>query len=245
VTSNLTEEQLQRLVDLQKMKDEPLHPDLAACMGTAGESRFPIIRHPLVQELFPINGLVNQKYEEKQKHLQEAIEAEDWHTVVFLHERPYRCDALIDYVVGRDGHTDEVLPVQHMSEEVRELVADVWRDSENIEQHIDDWNQMIAGWEPGDAPMFIDEPGKYDLLPEHVTVWRGDVADGRWSWSLDKKVALFFARRWNANVPLLSGIVRKDCIFGYLTGRSENEVMCHYEHVTCVREHDYEKRQPK
>lgn len=249
MTSNLSDEQMQQsmraLAELQKLKEEPLHPDLQPYLYTVGGRDLPMIKHPLIYDLLPINGIVNKRYEDKVEALQKAIEAQDWATCIWIHERAYRTDALIDYVVGRDGDTNEVLPVQHMSPEVREIVCDVWRDSENIDQHIDDWNQMIAGWEPGDLPMFCDDPEGYRDLPDLVTVWRGDVDDGRWSWSVDKKVALFFARRYNANVPLLSGIVRKDCIFGYLTGRSENEVMCHFEHVTCVTEHEYEKRMPK
>jgi hypothetical protein len=55
--------------------------------------------------------------------------------------------------------------------------------------------------------------------------------DGGWSWSTERKVAEFFANRWDAGHELLHGFVDKRYVFGYITARSEFEVMVRREHV--------------
>ncbi len=221
--------------DILTARDETLHPDLNACVehGAIG----PMIKHPLLYDLLPVNGWANRRYEEKKAALAEAIEAGDWHTVVFLHERPYRCEALIDYVLGRDGDTGEVLPITMLADDsLRDLVVDVWTDSENIHQHVDDWLQITDGHVPGDPLLFADdnEREQFDALPDVLVLWRGDCNDGGWSWSLDRKVGEFFARRFSANHALLNGTVEKRYVFGYITRRGEHEVMVRREHVRGV-----------
>lgn len=224
---------LDGLMELAALHNEPLHPDLVPYMHDGDSNRFPILSHPLVHELFPVSGMVNRAYLHKKERLFEATANEDWHTVVFLHERPYRCEALIDYVLGRydDG---SVIPLdRNASQEVRDLVTDVWTDSENIHQHVEDWLTITSDWESGD-PLLLgseEERAEFDRLPETLTLWRGDCDDGGWSWSLDRKVGEFFAKRWSANHALLTGTVNKRDVFGFITRRNEAEVMVRREHV--------------
>ena len=95
------------MADLMAMHEEPLDPELAEWLRES-ESFGQVLKHPLVNQIIVIPGLANRTLRAKQEALAEAEDAEDWHAAVFLHERPYRCDALVDYVVGR-GENDEVL----------------------------------------------------------------------------------------------------------------------------------------
>lgn len=227
-------EAMAMLTEMAAMRDEELHPDLAACVYE-NSLGMRMIGHPLVHDVMPINGFANRKLVEKQKALAEAIEAEDWHTVVFLHERPYRCTALIDYVLGRDEDW-QVIPVS-TDPDTRDLVVDVWTDSENIHQHVEDWMRITSDWEPGMPLLFAsdEERVEFDTLPETLTLWRGDCDDGGWSWSLDRKVGEFFARRFSADHALLTGTVSKRDVFGYITRRGESEVMVRREHVKDIK----------
>lgn len=220
--------------DMLAAKDAELHPDLAACLVDSVLG--PMIKHPLVYDMLPINGWANAKYEYKKEALDKALAASNWHTAVFLHERPYRCDALIDYVLGRDENEYVIGPTTSSPQEVRDLVVDVWTDSENIHQHIEDWMQITDGWAPGQPLLFAsaEEQTAFDALPETLTLWRGDCEDGGWSWSLDRSVGEFFAQRFGSHT-LLTGTVDKRNVFGYITRRSESEVMVRREHVENIR----------
>ena len=233
----VTEADVTALMDMAAMQAEPLHPDLMPYL-TETEGGMPLLGHPLVHDLMPVNGHANRAYAYKTKALAEAKAAQHWHTVVFLHERPYRCAALIDYVLGR--HEDdtpyslgEMLDMSNYAD-IAETTADVWTDSENIHQHVEDWLAITEGHVPG-APLLMGDQPAFDLLPAddrgRIEVWRGDCADGGWSWSTERKVAEFFSNRWDAGHRLLHGFVDKRYVFGYITARSEFEVMVRREHV--------------
>src|SRR6478736_4574615 len=92
---------------LAAARDADLHPDLVPYVeeGSWGE----MLRHPLVYMVpLMLPGNANQMFERKKRLLFEAINHQDWHTCVWLHEPPYRLQALIDYVTG--GRYDDGSP---------------------------------------------------------------------------------------------------------------------------------------
>lgn len=210
------------LAELAAARDAELHPDLQPWVeeGEWGE----MLRHPLVYGvLLMLPGFANRTYEQKKAALAEAIEEKDWHRVVFLHERPYRLRALTDYVTGREDD-EEGTPVRlgsYESRDILDLVAQVWVDSENIEQVNEDWRALIGeAWNIwlGDE----DERAEFDALPDPIPAWRGGVV-GDWSWTTDRSVAEFFTRR-SKYEPRFALIPKADC-FGYLTRRGEAELL--------------------
>lgn len=236
------EAQVDALLDMAALQAEPLHPDLAACETVNGLG-MRMIAHPLVHDLLPINGYANRMYHQKRAMLAEAQAREDWHTCVFLHDRPYRCDALIDYVLGRDESTGLPFSMTTVGTEAREVVADVWTDSENIHQHVEDWLAITDGYVYG-SPLLMGDQAAFDALPNPIEVWRGDCNDGGWSWTTQRKTAEFFCRRWDEDNDLLHGWVEKQYVFGYLTNRSESEVMVRREHVRDLTRTPYERTEP-
>jgi hypothetical protein len=210
VKAGVPDDKAEWLLDMERMKNEELIPELQSYVEespTWGKS----LKHPMA-------------YRQKRKALDEAIDQEDWATVIWIHERAYRCDALLDYVVGRDEF-DEVVSLTVCTDEAKALAADVWVDSENIHQHIEDWTRMFSGWNPGDPMLFNDDPEGWAKLPKKLTVYRAGIDDGGWSWTLDPKVAEFFANRFGERHVMSYGYVQKEHCFGYLTRRSEAEVL--------------------
>lgn len=206
--------------DMKAMQVETLHPDLEAWVEEDGPMGA-MLRHPLVYDMMvrATPGLANRSYEYKKQRLVEAEAEKDWRTCIFLHERPYRFRALIDYTVGRD--LDGFIYPLNMFPEYCDLATDVWIDSENIEQHIEDWNALLqngAGlWLGGDE-------GKraFDALPDPIPAWRGGIV-GDWSWTTEPKVAEFFSRR--SGYPMRHAMIPKADVFGYLLDRHEAELM--------------------
>ncbi|MEC5167232.1 hypothetical protein RCH18_002984 [Flavobacterium sp. PL11] len=75
----------------------------------------------------------------------------------------------------------------------------------------------------------------FENLPETVTIYRGcslkEIKSNnfRFSWSLDKNVADFFAFDYNKNLKIKSNIVvrtvSKNSLIAYFNGRDEQEVI--------------------
>lgn len=229
----VTDKMLGEMRDLAAMQAEDLHPDLVPWVEESG-SFGPMLRHPLVYQVPLYNaGVANRVFAGKKARIETHAEAGDWHTVVFMHERPYRLKAFIDYCTGYDGETGEILPLtEYVNEEYRALAADVWVDSENINQNLDEWRALIA--QPGDYPTGLwlgteDERAAFEALPwdedDCIQAWRGGVV-GDWSWTTSISTAQFFSRQ--SGHPVRTARINKAECFGYLTRRSENELLVMY-----------------
>lgn len=223
--SGVSGNQMNDLLDLAALRNEPLHPDLVPYVEDGPLPGMTMLRHRLVYVVpLTMPGLANKAYTHKKEALAEALAEKAWHAVVFLHERPYRLSALVDYVTGHEVY-DEGTPVAlddlRPDPDILDLVADVWVDSENIEENVEDWRALI-----GEAETFWlgspEERAAFDALPDPIPAWRGGVV-GAWSWTTEEKTALFFARR-SGFEPRFALIPKAD-VFGYLTRRGESELL--------------------
>ena len=222
-------EALKFAAQLEADRNADLHPDLVDYLetGTLGK----MLRHPLVYEVpFFTNGTANRAYAAKKKALAEAERERDWFGCVFLHERAYRTEALVNYVLGVDDEGRLAHSLDQLPPADRDTAMSVWTDCENIAQNLDIWNVFFDV--PDECGLLVGDSEAFAALPDPITLYRGDCIDGGWSWSTREEVALFFARRWNDNWPLLTGTVEKRHVFGYLTNRSEDEILVARKHVT-------------
>jgi hypothetical protein len=219
------------LRDLAAAREEPLDPELADWVEEGDWG--PMLRHPLVYAvpLF-LPGHANRALRQKREIIRRAQEEGDWATIIWMHERPYRLGALIDTLTGRDGDTGEIIPLgPGTPQETLDLVADVWVDSENIEQEIDNWRALLNNgqgyWLGTEA-----EREHFEALPviEHkdgprIQAWRGGSV-GDWSWTTDRKIAEFFSRR--SGLPVRGHQLPVSDVFGYLTRRGEAELLVRF-----------------
>lgn len=203
--------------DFAETRDEPLHPDLLEWVEEDGLFGA-MLRHPLVYSV-PLfhNGMANRQYAAKTEALARAEAGEDWHTYVYLHERPHRFDAL-----------QEVLA--RVEEMPWGLVSSVWQDSENIWQHYDAWYELFHWWgDEASAMMREEEREELAKLPEAITVYRGARAglnEEGLSWTLSRERAAWFATRFNPEEPvLLRASVNRSSVLALLLGRGEEEVL--------------------
>lgn len=215
-----TEAQVKQMLDLAEMMNEELHPDLQAWVE---EGSFGLmLRHPLVYQV-PLHnkGLANRAYREKHNAIGKAMDQQDWSQVIWLHERPHRLNALIEYVTGRNEF-GEVLPVMPANQDVLDLVADVWVDSENIEQNEEEWRALFANGANGLWLGTEHERAEFDALPDPIRTFRGGTV-GDWSWTTRSDIAEFFSRR--SGYPVRTALIPKADVFGYLTRRGEAELL--------------------
>lgn len=200
---------------------EELHPDLVPwVVEHASIGR--MLKHPLVYDIFltPLHHrIVNQVYEQKKKALDEAAEEANWAQYVFLHERPYRLHAFVEVAMFMKDA------------EYWALLGNIWTDSENIWECESDWIECLESDRPERLAIMDSESdlAMYDNLPTTVTVYRGVSRKDRirgLSWTTNRKVAEWFARRFDAETPMLcQARVSKQDVIASFTERNESEVV--------------------
>lgn len=218
---------------------EPLAPELQPyfeenCLAPDGALRLPALRHPLVYSvphLPGMNWLANDQLRHKGALCEQALTDGDWDAFVLLHERPYRPDALLQAV-------DELAREPLTPADYWQLVAWVWRDSENIHQNMHKWRDLWARpryrSSRSACAMNPEEQAALAAMPREIRVFRGQSAlhPPGMSWTPDRDRAVWFAFRLRPEEPtVISGRVRRDDVLAYLTGRGEDEIVVLPERV--------------
>lgn len=215
---------------------EELCDELKACLHESEDGRYGLY-HPLVHEASLYSVHLHRRYnrtlEAKQHAVQEAFAEHQWATYIWLHERPYRAQALSDVY---DEILRDISP-NHWGE----IVSSIWSDSENIWENVDTWRDIFHGM-PYGTLCDTEALEKLEAMPDELTIYRGtcapDQAGSGLSWTLDRGKAVWFARRFanldgHTGAPvLLTGTVSKADVLGYLTDRGEDEIIPMLDAVT-------------
>lgn len=224
--------------DFAALAAEELDPELEEWVevGLFGRS----LKHPLVYDVGGIvPGLANRRLRAAKERLAQAEAEKDWHKWVFLHERPWRADALYRVV---HEHGEELTDQAYW-----ELIGAVWTDSENVWENTLQWDELLAS-DRGARTAVMDEDDRamYDALPDTFTVFRGaqsGVNELGLSWTTDRDKAEWFARRFASikedTVPVvLVGEVNKSDVVACFVSRNESEVVVTDEYVVSVTEEE-------
>lgn len=228
-------------VDFRKVLDpehsEELHEDLRPYLETL-PSGWTCIRHPLVFSIMhapALNVLANRQLAAKRQATQEAYDEQRWHSYIFLHERPYRAEALADVSALMD---DDVY---------WEMVGSVWTDSENIVQCRETWHELLgASRASREYIMNEEERDTLAKLTSPLMIYRGFSYEGGErgaSWTHSKDKAEWFARRFggvvgdrNGCAPSVAvGVTDLAKVIAYFDARNEREIVVLPEDVEIVR----------
>ena len=136
-----------------------------------------------------------------------------------MHERPYRLNA---FTLIQSKLSD----TQYWS-----LLSDIWTDTENQWQGLDNWKQLLSSKRPSRHYLMNEE--EFNLLqslPENVVIYRGcqkGINENGLSWTLDKSIAQWFSNRIERDGEpiVLERTVPKSDIIAVFTGRNESEVI--------------------
>jgi hypothetical protein len=201
---------------------EELHADLQPYLRKSRQGLH-MLQHPLVYEIpyHPNFGaMANHRYEMKKKKVAEVLAAKDWSFLLHLYERPFRIAKLAEYA-------SEMTVNEYWKQ-----LAWVWVDAENAHEYGVRFLHKLFNRYPGARKGLMTEEELAGLanLPEIVTVFRGSTraTTGDLSWTLDKEVAFWFARRWKSpkdQKTLLIGEVPRDKIWAYFKSRNEEEIV--------------------
>lgn len=209
-------------------RKEPLHPELEArkeCLDGMW-----VVRHPLVYSVphaEGFNALLNANLFQKKEALKQALLDRKFSRYVFLHERPWRLDALL-----------EVVPLM-TDPDYWQLLRQVYQDSENVEQNPALWRKALTAQKSQRTQMMnVEELNALEQLPEKVTVWRGATDDEElsagYSWTVRENVAHWFASRLarSSDAGIVAcGVARKERVIAHLLSRNEFEIIALPEDV--------------
>jgi hypothetical protein len=185
----------------------------------------PWLHHPFV--IAPIGSplsikMANELYARKTALVDEAIEQQDWHGFVALHERPYRVEALQELIDVYGVSAKHLWPV----------VGYVWSDTESVQSNFQAWRTIWSTNSPDKVLVMDNEEREgFESLPERLIIWRGvnhQDAVRSYSWTLDRAKAVWFAQRFAKDQdPLLiaRGWVNKSDVLAFFAGRKEAEIV--------------------
>ena len=218
-------------------KEESLHFELQPYLEEP-ENSFAMLRHPLVFGVpyTPhMNAVYNAQLRQKKEMLQKAEEKKAWGSWVFIHERPYRFQAL-----------DEIKDKIESDKEYWNILGEVWSDSENIWQ-VEDTAICLLESERSEPKHLMNEE-EYNFLqslPDEIAIYRGHQKVNRdgYSWTLCPWRAKWFAQRYQQvaePVAVTRGYVPTEWVYAYLGGRGEMEIVVNPElvnHKEDLRKH--------
>ena len=213
---------------------EPLDDALASCIQQYDDG-ITMVEHPLVHQIYsPIhNRSLNRTLSEKQQQVQEFVEAKRWDSAVFMHERPYRIDALLRLRDSSKLSSEEFWPV----------VGSVYTDSESIRDDFSVWDRLLRSASPDEMALMMTSPDdKTELAAIHaqptITVYQGHTSertDG-WSWTTNERVGRWFACRFagleDTAGRLSAAVVDTRNIVVFFGSRNESEVLINPDVVT-------------
>lgn len=217
IMESVDDELKAQLLKLTEMHaPEELHPELARYIVQL--TYFEAIQHPLVYSVpynAMMNKMVNMRFEQVKKSLAQALEKGDYEKAVWLHERPHRFDAFLQFMC-------EFTPEKYWK-----VLGSIWTDTENAFQNQDMWLEV---WQCDlshrDKCMSEHELEFYKNLPEKIVAYRGTEKNHHGlSWTLDKKRAEFFSRRYTKNGFVLEATIDKSNVLAYFSGRNESEIV--------------------
>jgi hypothetical protein len=189
-----------------------------------------MLMHPLVLSIV-VHESLHQHFNEQlalKKMLRDQAFADcDWNTYVFLHERPFRMQALCD-----------VLSLLNFSNaDDASLILSIWADSESPHVNADIWRKIFKQLDR-EAAMQAEDFARLQAMPEKFVVYRGvgsmtrkgvalysaaTIAKGL-SWSLSRDIASWYATRFTETGRVVEATVRRDhCLL--LSHRGEEEII--------------------
>jgi len=176
---------------------------------------------------FPsLNALCNFQYRNIRNRVELAKKSKDWATFICCHERPYRLQAFGEVADELDDKT------------YWELLREIYVDSENLWQYRE-LPTLLKSKRKGRKHLMDDDERRFlEKQPERLEIFRGvqEAAYARrWSWTLNRRKGVWFAKRYPHGTPILvTATVAKKCVIGYFSHRNESEIVVDPRHLKNV-----------
>lgn len=128
------------------------------------------------------------------------------------------------------------------NEDYSEFLSTVWTYTEypNNDTNVTT-RELVSYFKKSDKNILMsnDELEAYNKLDDLVTVYRGVKPGAKvkaLSWTTDKKVAKWFADRYEKNGKVYMAVIDKKDVLAYFLGRNEYEVVVDYDKLEDIKE---------
>lgn len=206
---------------------------------------FGIAQHPLFQTFATMNvdtrelvHITDANFdtlkEQRYKLIENALSKDDGLFGMFIQiHKPYRLPILMTL------YSKNLISRKEYSE----ALIDLWVDTEF--PHQNGVSEMYIAFVLADKKYLMTpkEKKKFDKLPKTMQVFRGlqENAEKRaLSWTRDKKVAIWFATRFDRKGGVLKAKIPKESVFAYKEERGEAEIILNPENLKDIVWYDYE-----
>ena len=159
---------------------------------------------------------IEELIQKRTDKIKECIENEDYETILFLLDKPYRLQTYenIFYLIPDDKKYDIFISV---------YVSAEYGFNDISEDFLDE----ILEYRPNK---------EFPELDEELIICRGEGKESTnkeyaLSWTTDIKIAEFFANRFGDNGVIYKGKVKKEDIIDFIQDRGESEVLVKYEYI--------------
>ena len=219
--NNVWESAIKRIADGGAPLDG-LHKDLLPYVRR--KNGYTMISHPLVVQMVPLAEMANASYLNKRERVKELLHNKEYEKAIWIYEKPYRLDVLITWWKSRFISVDVL----------KELLPDVWITVEFPSQN--GVNLITSLFK--DTGFLTDSPTFTPLAPEEIlTVYRGAYEGHKrgMSWTLDKSIAEFFARRLVGGGAVYSAQIPANGVLAYFEDRGESEIVVNYRMLKNIK----------
>lgn len=227
------EEATELMLKLMRKK-EPLRSDLWAYLKHGdGTSDCLVLQHPLLHVVgVRMEGAawINHLVQTAEEATEKALAEERWLDYVLLHEPPYRVTVFAKLA--------KTLPHALYWRSLGELYIY----TENIWQRRRQLARLFTSDRPHRKQLMSAYERRYLAnLTNRLTIFRGSQSKRvqGWSWTLDEKKALWFAKRLESlglGIPrVATGRVKKSDVIAYFSRRKEKEIVIDPSKVKIVQ----------
>jgi hypothetical protein len=211
-------------------REDPLDPELVPWLVQT-DYLGQCLKHPLVFDIPFMPSMAwrsNEELKRKREAVAAAREEGNWGQVMWLHERPYRRDVVLE-------------AQEHLSpRRYWDLVRSLWIDTENLWQWTEPIIRQILLVSIPERQYIMEEDERNALasFPPLLEIYRGYVHPrGQrrgWAWTIDHDKARWFSKRLQekSDKPrVVHGLVERSNVIAYFTGRGESEIVVDPQHV--------------
>lgn len=128
------------------------------------------------------------------------------------------------------------------NEDYSEFLSTVWTYTEypNNDTNVTT-RELVSYFKKSDKNILMskDELEAYNKLEDKITIYRGVKPKAKvraLSWTTDKKVAKWFADRYEKNGKVYNAVIDKKDVLAYFLGRNEYEVVVDYDKLEDIKE---------
>lgn len=169
--------------------------------------------------------------EQRLKKIDEQVDKEDMFGIFIHIHKPFRLPVLMRI-------TEELNDKQYT-----EALIDLWVDTEF--PHENGVELMLLLFKKADKKYLMtdEERAELDKMNDMIVVYRGlqkDAIENGMSWTIEKKVAIWFATRFDRKGRVIKAKIPKKHVFAFKDQRAEGEIILNPNYLRNAKECHYE-----